>query len=74
MRGELKPETEQQALQTIIGYGIEREELRDEIYVQLMRQCTNNPSLDYLERLWLLFCLCVVSFPPGKGLHKVRNI
>ena len=70
MKGELKLEQEIQVIQAVVGYGIEREELRDEIYVQLMRQCTNNPNVEYLERLWLIFCLCVVSFPPGKLLHK----
>ncbi|ODM96275.1 Unconventional myosin-X [Orchesella cincta] len=71
MKGELKPETEIQALQTVIGYGIEREELRDEIYVQVLRQINSNPVPEYLERLYLVFCLAIVSFPPGKILSRV---
>ncbi|CAL8090863.1 unnamed protein product [Orchesella dallaii] len=71
MKGELKPETEIQALQTVIGYGIEREELRDEIYVQVLRQINLNPVHEYLERLYLVFCLAIVSFPPGKILSRV---
>lgn len=73
MKGELKPELENQALQTIIGYGIEREELRDEIYVQVLRQINGNGSIEYLERLYLVFCLAIVSFPPGKVLSRVVN-
>ncbi|XP_068235382.1 myosin-VIIa-like isoform X1 [Palaemon carinicauda] len=69
-RGELKPEQETATLQTIIAHGLEREELRNEIYVQCIRQVTNNPSTESLERLWLLLCLCVVAFQPGKLLHK----
>jgi hypothetical protein len=72
MRGELKSEAELQTIQSIVGYGIEREELRDEIFVQCMRQATNNPSADSTERVWLLLCLCIVAFQPSKLLYKVR--
>ncbi|KAK7077818.1 Myosin [Halocaridina rubra] len=69
-RGDLKPELEITTLQNIISHGLDREELRNEIYVQCIRQITNNPSSESLERLWLLLCLCVVAFQPGKVLHK----
>lgn len=69
MRGEHKNET--QAIQYIIGSGLEREELRDEIFVQCIRQVTNNPSAEATERLWLLLCLAVVAFQPSKLLNKV---
>jgi hypothetical protein len=71
MRGELKPDSELQTIQSIVGYGIEREELRDEIFVQCMRQATNNPNPDSTERVWLLLCLCIVAFQPSKLLYKV---
>lgn len=74
-RGELKSGTnetaEATAIQTIVGHGIEREELRDEILVQCVRQATNNPSPEATERIWLLLCLCLIAFPPSKLLHKV---
>lgn len=73
MKGEIKTETEHQIIQTIIGFGLEREELRDEIYVQCMRQATNNPSIEATERIWLLLCLAIVSFQPSKLLHKVST-
>ncbi|KAK6638774.1 hypothetical protein RUM43_007042 [Polyplax serrata] len=70
LRGELKPETEVATIQAIIGHGIEREELRDEIFVQCMRQVTNCPQPEWTERIWLILCLCIVSFQPSKLLYK----
>ncbi|XP_073998839.1 unconventional myosin 81F [Rhodnius prolixus] len=68
MKGEHKNEV--QVIQSIIGAGLEREELRDEIFVQCMRQSTNNPSAEATERLWLLLCLTIVAFQPSKMLFK----
>ncbi|XP_063222592.1 myosin-I heavy chain isoform X2 [Bacillus rossius redtenbacheri] len=70
LRGELKTDVELTTIQGIVGYGIEREELRDEILVQCMRQATNNPSSEATERVWLLLCLCIVAFQPSKLLYK----
>nr|XP_018910382.1 PREDICTED: unconventional myosin-VIIa [Bemisia tabaci] len=69
-RGELKPESELSTLQTIIKYALDREELRDELYVQCMRQVTNNPFVEHAEQIWLLLCLCIVAFQPSKALYK----
>ncbi|XP_065337421.1 myosin-VIIa isoform X3 [Cloeon dipterum] len=70
LRGELKAEAEAQAIQTIVAHGLEREELRDEIFVQCMRQATNNPSAEATERVWLLLCLAIVAFQPSKLLFR----
>jgi hypothetical protein len=72
LKGELKLEAEAQAIQTIIAYGLEGEELRDEIFVQCMRHATNNPNMESTERVWLLLCLSIVAFQPTKLLFKVR--
>lgn len=66
----MNADKELSVIQSIIGYGIEREELRDEILVQCMRQTTNNPNPEWSERVWLLLCLCIVAFQPGKILYK----
>nr|XP_023027264.1 unconventional myosin-VIIb [Leptinotarsa decemlineata] len=70
IRSEVNGERELQIIQSIIGYALEREELRDEVFVQCMRQATNNPSSEGTERVWLLLCLCVVSFQPSKLLFR----
>lgn len=73
-RGDVKQDNEVQIIQSIIGAGIGREELRDEIFVQCMRQATNNPSMESTERVWLLICLIIVAFQPSKLLYKVTAI
>ncbi|XP_030246236.1 kinesin-like protein KIN-14I [Drosophila navojoa] len=70
MRGDQNAERELQSIQYIISLGIEREELRDEIFVQCMRQTTNNPNLEWTDRLWLLMCLTIVAFQPSKLLFR----
>lgn len=71
LKGDLKPDAELATIQAIVGHGIEREELRDEIYVQCIRQVTNCPQPEWCERIWLLLCLCIVAFQPSKLLYKV---
>ena len=73
-KGELKGDGDITTIQQIIQLGIEREELRDEIYVQVVRQLNDNPHQDQIERLWLLLCLVVVAFPTGKAFYKVLNM
>ncbi len=46
-----------------LGYG--RPSLRDEIYVQLAKQTTDNPKKDSLRRGWELMAICLAFFPPS---------
>ncbi|CAG2164873.1 unnamed protein product, partial [Oppiella nova] len=68
--GNLKPEAEARLIQTVIGHGIEREELRDEIFVQLVRQSNGNPSRDDTIRVWMMLGLTTAAFQPSKVFSK----
>jgi hypothetical protein len=48
-RGEHKEAMEVSVIQQIVQLGIEREELRDEILVQCMRQLTRNPHPEQVK-------------------------
>jgi len=60
------------SVHALIAQCIQRPELRDELYCQLVRLITDNPAVeDQLCRLWTLLCLCAVSFSPSRSLRKV---
>ncbi|XP_015788511.1 myosin-VIIa-like isoform X2 [Tetranychus urticae] len=67
---DLKSESEVRLIQSIVVKGIEREELRDEIFVQLIRQSTNNPSREETLKAWVLLGLTSAAFQPGKVFTK----
>lgn len=71
LKGDLKPEQYNLTIQSTIAYGIERPELRDEIFCQLIRQVTDNPSEEAIMRGWHFLTLCTIAFPPSKNFNKV---
>jgi len=51
----------------IIQLGLQEELLRDEIYCQLIKQTSLNPSPDSKELGFKLMYLCLSTFPPTKA-------
>merc|ERR1712232_1433106 len=47
---------------SVLQTGVTQPEFRDEIYLQLIKQCTDNPKPESLERGWDLMALVVSSF------------
>ncbi len=45
-------------------------ELRDEIYIQLCKQLTGNPSVASAERGWVLMHICLCTFQPSEEFEN----
>lgn len=72
MRGDIKEDQVNLIIQSIIAYGIDRTELRDEIFCQIIRQVTENPSEEATLRGWHFLTLATIAFPPTKNFNKVK--
>ena len=56
--------------QDILRQGLETPELRDEIYLQMMKQLTQNQVAASILKGWQLMCMCISTFPPTTGFEN----
>ncbi|XP_056022495.1 myosin-I heavy chain-like isoform X9 [Ostrea edulis] len=70
IKDEVKDDVALQIVQKYVKSGIERIELRDEIFCQLVRQTKHNPERPWLLSTWTVLCLCSAAFSPSKTLSK----
>lgn len=57
-------------IQSLIEKGLFHNKLRDELYLQLIKQLTDNPSNESKLRGWEMMCCYSVTFPPSIRMDK----
>ncbi|KAL7754482.1 Lipase 5 [Sorochytrium milnesiophthora] len=57
-------------IQWLLEKGIFCAEMRDEIYVQVCKQLTNNPECTSVTKGWSIMCCLVCSFPPSRNFEE----
>uniref|UniRef100_W5MDG5 Myosin VIIBb n=1 Tax=Lepisosteus oculatus TaxID=7918 RepID=W5MDG5_LEPOC len=65
-----RPMTALEKLHFIVGNGIVRRNIRDEIYCQICKQLVENGNQSSYFRGWILLSLCLGIFPPSERLSK----
>ena len=51
--------------QDVLRKGYEYKPIRDEIYLQIIKQLTSNPRPESVAKGWQMMCMCVGTFPPS---------
>lgn len=51
--------------QDILRKGYEYKPIRDEIYLQVIKQLSSNPRTESVAKGWQIMCMCVGTFPPS---------
>lgn len=57
--------------QKLLHQGLKRPELKDELYMQLLKQTRGNPNVASKLKAWELFNLTAATMPPSKACARV---
>lgn len=52
--------------------GLKRPELKDELFMQLLKQTRGNPNVSSRAKAWELFHLVAATMPPSKVAGNMR--
>ncbi|CAD7699890.1 unnamed protein product [Ostreobium quekettii] len=58
-------------IQKLLHQGLKRPELKDELYMQLVKQTRGNPTVEGRMRVWELFNIVASTMPPSKDFVGV---
>jgi len=58
----------------VVAEGLSTPLLRDEIYLQIIKQLTENPSPDSIAKGWKIMALCLTTFPPGADFENFLEV
>ncbi|KAI8347610.1 Rho GTPase activation protein [Choanephora cucurbitarum] len=59
-----------ESFQYLLNCGIEKGQMRDEIYVQICRQLNKNPKIESTRKGWEILGVVSITFPPSKNLES----
>ncbi|GAB5362911.1 hypothetical protein AAMO2058_000839200 [Amorphochlora amoebiformis] len=54
-----------QRIKELLSDALQNQEIRSEVYMSFIKQCTNNPEPEKVPRVWALLSLCLSFFPPN---------
>ena len=63
-----------EVLRELLDIGLQHKEVRDELFIQLMKQLTANPNTDSERRVWTAMYCALETFPPGSDLENILEI
>jgi len=58
----------------VVSEGWSNVPLRDEIYLQIIKQLTDNPNMESARKGWDLMGLCLTTFPPGPDFENFLEV
>ncbi|CAN0507146.1 unnamed protein product, partial [Laminaria digitata] len=56
--------------QNILMKGLDKPKIRDEVYLQIMKQLTNNPKPDSTAKGWQVMCMGCSTFLPSMDFEN----